>query len=203
MILNFIEEKNIMKHFYQKIEGWFDFQNLYTEMVQKHKDDSHFVEVGVFKGKSLAYLAVEIINSGKKIKLDAVDTWLGSPMESIQQAHPEVIAGTLYDSFLNNIEPIKNYINIIRKDSVETAMLYEDNSLDFVYIDASHHYEFIKSDIQAWYPKIKIGGYIGGHDYVPPNAKPHGIFGVYHAVNEFFPNNFSVVDQVSWIHEKC
>jgi hypothetical protein len=68
-----------MEHFYNKIHGWFDFQNLYTKMVNDHADNSHFVEVGAFYGKSAAYMAVEIANSGKKIQFDVVDTWRGSP----------------------------------------------------------------------------------------------------------------------------
>jgi cephalosporin hydroxylase len=191
-----------MEHFYNGIKGWFDFQNTYTRMVNEHGDGARFVEVGTYLGCSLAYLAVEIANSGKKIQLDAVDTWLGSPDEPYQQMEEEVKNGTLYDDFLRNIEPVKDYVNIIRNESVEAAKLYEDGSLDFVFIDASHHYEYVKADLDAWYPKIKKGGYIGGHDYVPPSFGPGGIYGVYEAVNELFPNDFQVVDNVSWIHQK-
>ncbi|MBT5491708.1 class I SAM-dependent methyltransferase, partial [bacterium] len=40
-------------------------------------------------------------------------------------------------------------------------------TLDFIYIDANHTYESAKEDIQLWYPKIKVGGMISGHDYIP------------------------------------
>ena len=171
-------------------------------MVNQHEDGAHFVEIGTFLGRSLSYLAVEIINSGKNIRLDAVDTWEGSPLEPFQQEQNEVIDKTLYDDFLKNIEPVKDYINVVKSDSVEASKLYEDESLDFIFIDASHHYEFVKADIQAWYPKLKKGGYIGGHDYDPPSRTPNGIHGVFHAVNEIFPGDFDVVDEVSWIHLK-
>lgn len=191
-----------MEHFYRDIKGWFDFDNVYLDMVSKHDDGAHFVEVGVFLGKSLSFLAVEIINSGKKIKLDAIDTWEGSSLEPYNMEQPEVVNNTLYDDFLKNIEPVKNHINIIKSDSVEASKLYENNSLDFVYIDASHHYEFIKADILAWLPKVKIGGYIGGHDFDPPSNKSGGIFGVHQAVTELFPNNYEVIHPVSWLHKK-
>ena len=191
-----------MNHFYQNIHGWFDFQKTYTKMVNQHGDGAHFVEIGTFLGRSLSYLAVEIINSGKNIRLDAVDTWEGSPLESCQQQQTEVMNKTLYDDFLKNIEPVKDHINVVKSDSVEASKLYEDESLDFIFIDASHHYEFVKADIQAWYPKLKKGGYIGGHDYDPPSRTPNGIHGVFQAVNEIFPGDFDVVDEVSWIHLK-
>jgi predicted O-methyltransferase YrrM len=191
-----------MNHFYQNIHGWFDFQKTYTKMVNQHGDGAHFVEIGTFLGRSLSYLAVEIINSGKNIRLDAVDTWEGSPLEPFQQQQNEVMNKTLYDDFLKNIEPVKNHINVVKSDSVEASKLYEDESLDFIFIDASHHYEFVKADIQAWYPKLKKGGYIGGHDYDPPSRTPNGIHGVFQAVNEIFPGDFDVVDEVSWIHLK-
>jgi hypothetical protein len=190
-----------MKHFYQEIPGWFDFQGIYSKMVEEHGDGANFVEVGTYLGKSISYLAVEIINSGKKIKLNAVDTWEGSPLEPLQQSQSDVINKTLYVNFLKNIEPVKEIINVVKSDSVKAADLYEDESVDFVFIDASHHYEFVKSDILAWYPKIKKNGYIGGHDYVSPIGHSGGIYGVYHAVNELF-QKFEIVDNASWISKK-
>jgi cephalosporin hydroxylase len=191
-----------MEHIHQNIKGWFDFEDIYKEMVDKHESGSHFVEVGVYLGKSLSYLAVEIINSGKNIKLDAVDTWEGSPLEPFNMEQEEVKNKTLYTDFLKNIEPIKDYINIVKSDSVEASKQYEDNSLDFVYIDASHHYELVKADILAWYPKIKVGGYIGGHDYVPGDT----VHGVHKAVSEIFPDDheprYSRHNAGSWIHRK-
>ena len=42
---------------------------------------------------------------------------------------------------------------------------YKDDSLDVVFLAASHTYEDVKADIQAWKPKVKQGGYLGGHDF--------------------------------------
>ena len=38
------------------------------------------------------------------------------------------------------------------------------DGLDFVYIDACHEYSAVKADIAAWYPKVRVGGVLGGHD---------------------------------------
>ena len=59
-----------VEHFEAKIAGWFTFPNFYRLLVEQAKENFHFVEVGTWKGKSAAFLAVEIINSGKTIHFD-------------------------------------------------------------------------------------------------------------------------------------
>jgi predicted O-methyltransferase YrrM len=165
-----------MDHFYENIKGWFDFQDVYTTMVNTASHGMHFVEVGAYYGKSAAYMAVEIINSGKDIKFDCVDTWDFVPSQT--EISQEMCEG-LYEIFLKNIEPVKNKITPIKALSWDGAAFYEDNSLDFVFIDAAHDYESVKKDINAWFPKVKKGGVIAGHDYT-------WCADVQKAVNEFF-----------------
>jgi Methyltransferase domain len=153
-----------MKHFFNDVEGWFTFPVIYSLQVAKAKDKAHFVEVGSWKGKSTAYMAVEIINSKKDIQFDCVDTWEGSD-EPAHHIDKDVIDNTLYETFIKNMKPAEGYYKPVRMDSVSASRLYEDESLDFVFIDAAHDYESVKADIKAWYPKVKIGGTIAGHDY--------------------------------------
>lgn len=40
-----------------------------------------------------------------------------------------------------------------------------DESLDFVFIDADHAKNSVAEDITYWQPKVKKGGWLGGHDY--------------------------------------
>jgi cephalosporin hydroxylase len=166
-----------MNHFYQNLgEDWFSYPGLYKKVVSDFPSGSHFVEVGSWKGRSSAFLAVEIINSGKNIKFDCVDTWKGGVEH---QDMEEIINDQLYDIFLKNIENVKHIINPVRMTSLDASKLYEDESLDFVFIDASHEYEDVLDDLNAWYPKVKKGGTIAGHDYMV--FEP-----VTRAVNEFF-----------------
>lgn len=72
---------------------------------------------------------------------------------------------------------------IVQMDSVAAAAERVDGSLDFVFIDADHTYEGCKRDIEAWLPKIRPGGLLGGHDYWPPFTKERG-YGVCQAVDE-------------------
>lgn len=190
----------MMEHFYDKTigEDWFTYPNLYKAMVNRFEDSSKFVEVGVWKGRSVAYMAVEIANSGKKIDFYAVDTWDGTAPESDPsninhlpelQQNPE----WLYELFLSNIEPAKEYIKPLRMFSLEAAEQFEDESLDFVFIDASHDYENVKADILAWLPKMKKTGVLAGHDY---NGE------VKRAVDEVFNEfNISSPDLYCWMYD--
>ena len=69
---------------------------------------------------------------------------------------------------------------IIPKPTVEAAKDVDDASLDFVFIDAGHGYHNVKADVIAWWPKVKPGGWFGGHDY------GSGHPGVVRAVDESF-----------------
>lgn len=63
--------------------------------------------------------------------------------------------------------------------SIDAAFEVPDESLDYCFIDANHEYHFVKIDIEAWWPKIRPGGVLCGHDY--------HMEGVSRAVNEFRP----------------
>lgn len=173
-------------------EPWFTYPNLYSRFVREIPDEGCIVEVGCWKGKSTAYLAVEVINSGKNIKVHAVDTWLGSINEVYHMQDVHVKSDTLYDLFLNNIKPCGDVVTPIRKTSVQASSLYQDSSLDVVFIDASHDYDSVKQDIIHWLPKVKPGGYLAGHDYLWE--------GVGRAVNELISPVEST--ELCWVYRK-
>jgi predicted O-methyltransferase YrrM len=169
-----------MKHFYQNEqfeENWFSFASIYKDFVSIMKDDSIFVEVGSWKGRSAAYMAVEIINSNKNINFYCVDTWKGSAEHSLDS---NVENDTLYELFLSNIDPVKHIIKPLRMSSIDASKLFENNTIDIAFIDADHTYESVKKDIESWKSKIKQGGILAGHDY--HDSWP----GVKKAVNESF-----------------
>jgi len=170
-------------HFYQNSnfgENWFTYPNLYKSMVFNANFDSNFVEVGSWKGKSSAFMCVEIINSKKDINFYCVDTWEGSEEHKSYKS-----LENLYNIFLDNMKPVEKYYTPIRLSSVEASKTFANNSLDFVFIDASHDYDNVIQDILAWTPKIKGTGILAGHDYYPSNPNTCG---VYNAVNDLFKN---------------
>jgi hypothetical protein len=64
--------------------------------------------------------------------------------------------------------------------TVEAAKKFADGSIDFIWVDAGHEYDEVLADLQAWWPKLKAQGIIGGDDFP--------MEGVERAVKEFFPS---------------
>jgi len=193
-----------MEHFYKNVSGHFNYENVYDDIITFVPSNSRekFVEIGAWKGKSICYAAVEIINSGKIITIDSVDTWEGSPGEPVLMNDESIVNKTLYDEFMTNIEPVKHVVTPIKLPSVQAANMYADNSLFFVFIDGSHLYEAVKEDILAWLPKVKSGGFIGGHDI----DQPEEFNGVRAAVDEIIgARNIKLYNKgwASWLHRKA
>jgi predicted O-methyltransferase YrrM len=147
--LGILVKRKKMEHFNKDFIGWFTFSRFYRDTVNRLKNGSIFVEVGVYEGKSLAYFLTEMINAGKDFDVTAVDSF--------------TFEGVL-DNFTRNMQPVVNKFDIIIDLSWEAANDFEDESVDCVFIDASHLYDDFKRDVTAWWPKIKVGGMICGHD---------------------------------------
>lgn len=181
-----------MNHYYQSLgEDWFSYPRIYKGAVRYFGTGSTFVEVGCWRGRSSVYLGVEIHNSAKDIKLVCVDTWQGSEEHS---GMPILEDDGLWRDFLHNIEPLNGIIHPFRETSLQASENFFDGTLDFVFIDASHDYQSVKDDIEAWYPKVKKGGVLAGHDY--PDWP-----GVKKAVDERFGKD-KIAKWGSWVHQK-
>jgi hypothetical protein len=75
-------------------------------------------------------------------------------------------------------------VKLIKGFSVEVAAEFPDEFFDFVYIDADHTYAAVRADILAWWPKVRSGGVLGGHDFVSFTSKAGARCGVIPAVRE-------------------
>lgn len=69
-----------------------------------------------------------------------------------------------------------------KERSLEYAKAVADWSQEFVYIDGMHNLSSVSADLRAWWPKLKPGGVMAGHDYAPLNPE---LVGVSVAVNYF------------------
>lgn len=115
-----------------------------ANLFQEHNANGKGVEIGVMHGGFTLTLA----NSFNG-KVYAVDLWDDSFAFNLCR-----------DRFSG-----RSNIEMIKGNSIEVAKRFEDNSLDFVYIDAGHSFEEVKADYEAWYPKVRSGGVVAGHDY--------------------------------------
>lgn len=163
-------------------EEWFNYPDLYLEMVNKFPSGSKFVEIGCWKGQSSYFMCDNIVKSGKEIEFFCVDTWEGS-----KEYIGKYDLNNLYNIFLNNMKLFESYYFPLKLDSISASKRFKDSSLDFVFIDAAHDYESVKADILAWLPKVKNNGILAGHDYYPEHPE---YCGVYQAVHEIFDKKF-------------
>ncbi len=137
-------------------------------------------EVGVRSGDHLRSL----LRSQPK-HLVAVDLWDddGVLAHNDSKTSPEQIR-RCHESVLQ-IASANPCVDVRQGLSDSVAQQFAPGYFDFVYLDADHTYEGVTTDIAAWWPKVRRGGVLGGHDYIL-RRNPHGVvFGVVPAVHEF------------------
>ena len=148
------------------IEQGISRENVMPEIINTF-NLSYGVEIGVWKGEFSELL----LNTTKLGVLHGCDIWEGRKGKN---------------NYQNAVERLKKFgsrSHLHVGPSPQAASLFEDESLDFIYIDADHTYEGCKADIKGWWPKCKPGGFFGGHDYAP--RRNRAFFGVIPAVDEF------------------
>ena len=166
---------------YKDVPGWVnDAEFIYEEMVNQAEDGDHFVEIGVLLGQSTTRMGELIRDSKKKIRFDAIDIfWIiehtirnyklsGHPKEFFHYIDK---LKTEWDLDIINMirHPLKalgviDYVNFITCEEQYAHRIYDDNSLKFVWIDGDHGADVVYNDLVNFWPKIKIGGTIGGDD---------------------------------------
>lgn len=140
------------------------------------------VELGVFTGALSSRLLVR-----KDLHLTMVDSW-GQYRPGFAESGDYHATNTAEQQARNKAtaEAVTAFADerrdIVESDTVAAASSLEGESLDFVFVDADHTYEGCRDDILAWWPKIKPGGLLAGHDYAHPQFPK---WGVDRAVTEF------------------
>lgn len=170
---------------WDQIPGFFDFEAVYDAAVAEARDGARFVEIGTLIGRSTCYLATRIRESGKGIQLFAVDTCRGSPTDSTGQEIAPSFGGSYAGILHRNILgcALEDHVVPILTDSVRASGLFRDESIDFCFIDGDHSYASVIADLAAWWPKVRPGGLITGHDYRQPAP---WLLDVTRAVHDFF-----------------
>lgn len=157
-------------------------------------------EVGVRCGK----LSERLLNAFPNLTLRCVDLWEMYP-DFERNLMPEKVGrwkkGFEEEQYISEFrERTKRFAPRaveMQMSSEKGAVAVADGSLDFVYVDANHLYEYVRDDISYWLSKVRPGGIIAGDDY---NSNPiaHPNFGVTEAVDEKFPNA-NIEGNVWWV----
>ena len=107
----------------------------------------HFAELGYTKGVEVgvdfAYHARVLLDYIPNLSLLCVDKWNGNPR-----------AYELAKEVLGRYQGAQ----MVRGESIDVSQTIPNESKDFVFIDADHNYESVKGDLNAWYPKVRVGG---------------------------------------------
>jgi predicted O-methyltransferase YrrM len=143
----------MIKHFYQQIPHWFDFEDVYRQAIALAPSSAVMLELGVYEGASLAFLAVEAANSHKKIAIHGVDKfdWPAGVFDRVKRWIAREHLGEL--------------VTLHKAFTHEAAKDFPDRSLDFVFVDADHDSGSVYRDLVSYWPKLKPGGWMAGHDW--------------------------------------
>ena len=172
---------------WRDIHGWFDYADLYDEMLKTVSEPKIYVEVGCWLGRSTAYMASQIKERDLPVSFYAVDTWKGSRSGDLDDFIDQNYNGDMFPAFMCNMEALEvnKFVHPLPMKSLEAAEEFTNETVDFLFIDADHYYDSVKADIAAWLPKMRKGGTMAGHDI--------GWEGLENAVREAFPDRYRVV----------
>lgn len=146
------------------------------------------IEVGVAYGRGLACMRTisdfMFDQYGRDIGVIGVDTFGGTPGEAVEYPYDleQKCRANLNNAAVVPILWINTSLEAAHSfNDVERPLTRDQMRPHYVFIDASHRYEDVSADIDAWWPLIQPGGVLAGHDYQWSED-------VRRAVDERFPN---------------
>ena len=138
-------------------------------------------EVGVLAGSHLKFMVNEDIDL-----CVGIDVWGLYPTNIKMYDQKLWKKESFYNRLLRWEKKQSFEVQLIRDFSHNAVEKFENNYFDYIYLDADHSYEATWSDMQRWWPKVKSGGILGGHDYNQGFIDEYGYkYGVYEAVHSF------------------
>lgn len=154
-----------------------DHRKLWLEQLVKDNNFTQGAELGVHEGVTHFHL----LDSCPNLNMIGVDIYTGKQSK-------------WWDSVSSKLTEYGDRSKFYKMDTVAAAKKVPDQSLDFIFIDAGHAYENVIADLRAWYPKIRSGGYVTGHDCNHPGVK--------RAIDEFLVNGYSTAQDEVWYCQK-
>ena len=108
-------------------------------------------EIGVNRGRFSERLCKE----NSDIELYCIDPWSKNlDVRDMDKRHRQTV------------ERLKPYnATVIKKTSMDAVVDFEDDFLDFVFVDGNHEFDYACMDIICWSNKVRSGGIVACHDY--------------------------------------
>ena len=124
---------------------------------------------GVEVGTEYGYFAKVLCLANSKLHLTCIDAWESYP--DLSEYKP---ANKMNEAFVVAQKLLSPFgCKLIKAFSMDAVKSIPDESLDFVYIDANHKYNYVYEDITHWSKKVRNGGIIAGHDYFQPAGRSY------------------------------
>jgi len=118
-------------------------------------------EIGVDKGEFSRHL----LSKSNLKELYCIDPWIDDFGSDYRPEFFDKKGKNRKLEAVNNLKEFGDRVSIIQSTGLEASKLFDDDSLDYLYIDGDHSLKGIFEDIYSWTPKVRIGGIVSGHDY--------------------------------------
>lgn len=158
---------------YEQIPGYSGFLHVYEDFVRRARPGAVVVEVGVALGHSIAFLARQCLDAGRRdVKAYAVDPWEGVARNGEQQTMAAGAGGDFnlfVRSMLEHAPAELELVRVLRLPSKTAATLFaaEGIGVDLVMIDGAHDEASVFEDVTSWLPTLRAGGTMAGDDCEP------------------------------------
>ncbi|RPI81267.1 MAG: class I SAM-dependent methyltransferase, partial [Planctomycetaceae bacterium] len=129
------------------------------EIVAAQPQVRRYVEVGSYLGGSILTLALRFLN--RDIDFFSVESFQGN-LDGTMDGWP-LPPRPQYFANLARFPTAR--VRPVPGDSKLAATLFDDRSLDFIFIDACHDTPAVLADLDCWRPKLAPGGTLAGDDY--------------------------------------
>ena len=100
-------------------------------------------------------------------------------------------------NFLHTAALFTDKVRILTLKGCEAAPIFPPKHFDFVFIDGDHSYVAVGQDILDWAQKVKVGGWLCGHDYGQESCS-----GVKQAVDEIFRSGVKTGPDYTWFIQR-
>ena len=184
---------SIRKYIYDKYAEYMTDEKIVRLPCRRTDLATLFKELGFTEGAEIGvdngFYSEALCKLNPKLRLHCIDPW------KVYSKYEDITDEKVFDKRFEHTKALlKPYnCNIIRKSSTGALKDFVPSSLDFVYIDGNHTYDYVMEDLIGWSKIVKKGGIIAGHDYKGrrKGATPLGRMelGVGKAVDDFIEKN--------------